>query len=230
MIFIIHSLDKTTEFLSEIPNFLSKEGLTGFEYCILQFPVTDIETIINRIQEYPYQSLILFLGHGASHSVYLPANPADSIKKPLINHSNFQILQGKHFISLSCRSTEFIEKNHVFEHGSTMMGFDDLPTHWQDVWAQREVDANAYLGITDKVLESYRDILVDVFKKALKDTLVDNKNFSFFYYRLRLYINTFITNVVKNKISDNPTLLANLLFELKQGVWMFGDSELSLHT
>lgn len=227
MVFIIHSLDETTKFLSAIPEFLKTQGLTTFEYYILSQQTGNAEEITRQLLETTDQALVVFLGHGASYCIYLPVTP-NQPKTPLIDKDNFHVLSNKGFISLSCRSAEFIQQN--YSVGSTMLGFDDLPTHWEDVWAQREVDSTAYFGITDNVLEYYRGILVDIFKQSLVDTLLPSqKNFSFFYFRLRLYINKFIARVNLEKISDNPILLANLLFDLKQGIRLFGNDNTLLY-
>lgn len=227
MVFIIHSLDETTEFLSAIPKYLETQGVTAFKYCILSQPTGNVEEITKKLLGSTNQDLVIFLGHGASYCIYLPITPGQP-KASLIDKNNFHILGNKGFISLSCRSAEFIQQNYSL--GPAMLGFDDLPTHWDDVGAQREVDATAYPGITDIVLEHYRNILVDVFKQALVDTLLPRpKSYSFFYFRLRLYINKFIARVNLEKISDNPILLANLLFDLKQGIRLYGNMDTLLY-
>lgn len=227
MVAIIHSLDETTEFLSAIPEFLKKQGVTAFEYYILSQQTDNAEEIANQLLGNPDQDLVVFLGHGASYCIYLPFTQ-NQPKAPLIDKSNFHILNNRGFISLSCRSAEFI--HHNYSVGPAMLGFDDLPTHWEDVWAQREVESTAYPDITDSVLENYRRILVDIFKQALADALLPSqKSFSFFYFRLRLYINKFIAQVNLEKISDNSILLANLLFDLKQGIRLFGNDNSLLY-
>lgn len=107
-----------------------------------------------------------------------------------------------------------------------MVGFDDLPTHWEDVMALREVDANAYSGMTDIVLSEFQKSLVEIVKRALLDTIGANRDFNFFYYRLRLYTNVQIGIVEKEKKSDNPNLLAEILFEFKYGLKLLGETHL----
>ena len=221
---IVHSLDKTTQFLSAIPRFIKQGGFNKFEYHVVEHPVSDAEAIIQKIREYPEESLIVFLGHGASHCIYLPITP-DVNKLQLINKDNFHVLHGRHFISLSCRSEEFIRRNYVVTSNSTMLGFDDLPTHWDDVTAIREMDPSVYRNMTDDVLMHFRNLLVDVFQKALLDTLLQGENFKFFTYRLQLYINRHRSNVLLSKVSDNPSLLASILFDLKEGMKLFGNGD-----
>jgi len=219
---IIHSLDPTTEFLYGIIHFLRENWGDKFEYLQITVPDPNLEQITTSIAHTKQGSTIIFLGHGASHSIYLPILEGG---KPtsLITKTNFNILDGRNFIALSCRSSEFINNCFNPDSNNTMLGFDDLPTHWNDVSAEREVDPKTYRGITDDVLEQFREILVSVFCRSLYDAVSKNMDFNQFHLRLRLYINKQIFRVTNYDISNNSTLLANILYELKSGIKLFGD-------
>ena len=227
MILIIYSLDDTTGFLSAIPKFLQENSIE-IELVTLESPVQNVESIIQKIKDYPAGSLIVFLGHGSSSTVYLPINTTDN-KTPLIDKTSFGILATKNFISLSCKSKEFINKEYRQDFHCTMLGFDDLPTGWPDVIAQRDMDKDAYPGMTNEVLEKYCDILVDVFKRSLCDSIASNNDFLFFLRQFRLYVNKHIATTCLGNLSDNPTLLANILFDLKNGLKIVGDKNRRLH-
>lgn len=215
---IIHSVDSTTSFLTPIINSISSAS------AILHISIVESsqqEEVIRRIVELPYDSTVLFLGHGASHCIYLPLSDEGN-KKPLINNSRFDILAGKNFISLSCRSAEFIVNN-FNDATRAMVGFDDLPTHWDDVNAEREVNVAAYQGITDNVLTIFRELLVSIVSFSLRDAIKYKMSFHEFYYRLRFYTSCFIAKVNSESLSDNPSMLANILFEFKMGIKLVGN-------
>jgi hypothetical protein len=220
----IHSHDSTTEFLEGIILFLMGKGYTNFEHIKIVCAAENAEEARNTIANANHGSTIVFLGHGASHCVYLPY-PESQAAEFFINKSNFEILQGKNFICLACRSAEFVRHNFQPADGTAMIGFGDLPTDWQDIYSEHEMgDHTAYAGITGEVLAHFRRLLVDIFAKSLCDAVSNKMNFNQFYLRLRLYTNRSLFQVTNYSISDNPTLLANILFEFKTGTQLLGNT------
>lgn len=224
---IIHSVDHTTEFLTRIVQYLSQKWSNPFRYVEITLPGQNSSLAIESITTATPGSTIVFLGHGASHCVYLPFSEPGR-PSPFLNQENFGILEGKNFISLSCRSSEFIGTHNTNDQRA-MLGFDDLPTHWSDVHIEREINPRAYLGMQDDILEKFREILVNVFSWALHDALVNHLNFEQFRLRLKLYINKQMYEVVTYRHVSNPTLLANILYDLKHGIRLFGDTDTFLY-
>lgn len=223
----IHSYEETTEFLDEILQFLIRRGYKDFEHIRIVSNDNNPGTAAKMIAKAESGSTIVFLGHGASHSVYMPL-VEDRATKAFINKDNFDILNRKNFICLSCRSADFIKNNFVSEHGTAMIGFDNLPTHWHDVSIEREIEQFAFAGITDEVLRHFRDMLVNIFANSLGDAIYENLDFNQFYFRLRLHTNRLMYRTANYSISDNPTILANMLFEFKTGIRLFGNANASL--
>jgi hypothetical protein len=218
----IHSLDPTTRFLIGIPNFLEGRGNVEFDYIAITEPAINSEAAKEAITNATDGSTIVFLGHGASHCTYLPYS-GERATGFFINKTNFHLLAGKNFICLACRSAEFINGNLKTVDKTAMIGFDDLPTHWQDVSLEREmVNPRAYEGITDKVLANFREMLVSIFAQSLYDAVTSRMDFHGFYLRLRLYTNRLMFHAVNYSISDNPSLLANILYEFKTGIQLLG--------
>jgi hypothetical protein len=224
----VHSHDATTEFLEEIIHFLIGKGYDNFEHIKILEGSGGGEEARAKIAGSPPGSTIVFLGHGASHCIYMPYS-GDRAAEVLINRSNFNILHGKNLICLACRSAEFIRKNYAQAGQASMLGFEDLPTHWQDIATVRELDCwNAYSDITDDVLAKFREILVQVFADALYDAVANNLDFHHFYLRLRLYTNRWMYKVPLYSITGNPTMLANILYELKTGIQLVGNPDVTL--
>jgi len=224
-ILLIHCYDHTSAFLEGIMHHLKNKGFTAFDYVKIDQPPPDPGQLTHLITNQDQGTTIIFLGHGSSYGIYWPLLPGSN-PSLFINKSTFDLFSGKNLVCLSCRSADFIRQNFASIPGTAMMGFDDLPTHWEDVWAEREVDHKAYRGMTDDVLSNYRDILVKTFSSALYDAITHHLDFSQFYLRLRLYINRQIFRVTNYAISSKPTMLANMLFELKQGIRLFGNENI----
>lgn len=225
---LVHSLDPTTEFLHEIPAFLKERLPRSWEYITLVKPGADEESTRQIILRAAPRTTIIFLGHGASNCIYGPPFREGVRGNPLLDDQRFSLLQDKNFISLSCRSSEFIGRNFKGKGGVAMLGFDDLPTHWADVEAEREVNWKAYPGIDDKVLEIYQAILVKVVKMALADALGQPMNFEQLYIRLRYYINKEIIRLSTQIVTPQILLLESMLFDLKKGILLKGDGRIEL--
>jgi hypothetical protein len=219
----IHSHDSTTGFLEEVIHSLWAKGYGDFEYFKINEEANGAESARNKIATIDHGSTIVFMGHGASHRIYLPYS-GERTTGTLLQKDSFEILREKNFICLSCRSADFIQDNFNPGSGGAMIGFDDLPTHWQDVFSEREMgNWKAYPGITTNVLETFRQLLVEIFANALYDAVYKMMDFNQFYLRLRLYANRRMFQVTNYSTSDNPTLLANILYDFKNGTRLFGD-------
>lgn len=220
---VIHSLESTTNFLVPITKALDIKH--GIDLHTIDNGVKAPE-ILDLIKQKKNQTTVIFMGHGASHCVYRPSDER-GYASPLINSSNIEVLKGKNFISLSCRSAEFVQSMQVHLEESTLIGFGDLPTYWSDIAAVREFDANAYNGVNDVVLEEFREIIVDSFSKSLNDTIAIGHTFQYLYYRFKLYVNKFLSSVVSD-INISPvdrSILGNLLYDLKDQVILLGNPE-----
>jgi hypothetical protein len=224
---LVHSVDPTTHFLQAIPDFLGGRLHRPWDHITLTQPGAE-EAARQKIQQAAPGTTIIFLGHGASYCIYGPPAKEGVRGSPLLDDQHFSLLQGKNFVSLSCRSSEFISRNFKEKGGSAMLGFDDLPTHWADVEAEREVNWKAYPKIDGEVLERYRTLLVKVFKMALADALSQFMNFEQFYTRLRYYINKELNTLCAQIATPQILLLENMLFDLKKGILLKGERQIEL--
>jgi len=121
-----------------------------FDHLKIHYPIRKIlpnkesyTQTINEIQELPPDSIIFFLGHGASHCLY-GACDEQFERIPFIDKSNIDALTSKSIFALSCRSSEFLYNNR--SNLNSFIGFGNLPTDWGDVFAERDFGDTNYLN------------------------------------------------------------------------------------
>ena len=212
MLTIIYSLDDSTQFLSKIPENLSKHPISSFPIL----PETNDEEIYLFIENIKEKQIILFLGHGGSS--YL----CRENRKQFITKDHLKYFDNKFFFCLSCDSQEFLGKN--FKQNSILnaIGFGDLPTDWNDILGKREYESEAYKGINETIISSYREILVELIINSFTDMFRRELDFkglgNFFLIRLNKKISEVI---LKDKSNEENRILANLLFETKSQMRRF---------
>jgi hypothetical protein len=205
-IICIYPIDETTGFLSPIYKSLSVlEVFTGYQIGVEN---EEIDNVVKDIAESEDGTIVVFLGHGASHCLY------KSDRTPLFANKDFSIFQNKRLFFFSCRSAEFIDTNRHIPL-TEYFGFGNMVTDLDEVLAARNEDANAYPNIDGEVIASYKQILTDILSKKLARTLGAGKNFNDLYLQIKLLFNKEIAIILKEKKHPNYRVLANLLYDTK---------------
>lgn len=202
----IFPTDVSTDFLEPIYSSLST--LANFSGYRIGIREEEIESVIKDIKESEDGTVIVFLGHGASHCLY------KSNHTPLFNNANFNIFQNKRIFFFSCRSAEFIDNNRHIPL-TEYFGFGNMITDIDEVLAARNEDANAYFNIDEAVISSYKQILIDILSKKLARNLGSDNNFNELYLQIKLLVNKEIAITLKEKKHPNYRLLASLLYDTK---------------
>lgn len=203
--------DETTTFLSEIYNLVKEQENT---VCYHFNTNDEIHTkrVKDELKELDADSCFIFLGHGASHSIY--GSPRGNDRTVFFTKKEIEGL-GCQLCFIACRSAELLnEKNNS-------IGFGDIPTDFiYDVLAMREFDSNYLIDIDESDIESFKLIFIDAIKSAFelwffyKDFSILKLN-SFF----RLFINKKICNLLLMKEINNYRNIANILYNLKQELY-----------
>lgn len=197
-----------------------------FDHLKIHFPTRKIlptkeshAQTINEIQELPAGSNIFFFGHGASHCLY---GACDELfeRIPFINKTNIDVLTGKSVFALSCRSSEFLYNNK--SKLNSFIGFGNLPTDWDDVFAERDFgDTNYLKDIDEETINYFRDSLAQIILASLKLDFGKLSNFRPWYLYLRLLINKEIANLLLKRNIPNYRALSNLWFETKHEILIY---------
>ncbi len=200
--------DETLSFLEPIVNDLSKF------IDVFKLTTNNKDEIISKIESLAKDSIIIFIGHGASRCLYGAVEKGD--KQIFINSSNIGILRDKNICAISCRSSEFLDANKSIVNN--YLGFGNIPTEWDEIAAGRDVGDPFYLeGINERELRYY----VSCFKKSTHYCLgafVKHKSIKQLYFDYRLCFNKSIYNLMKNKQRYNHVKLSELIIDTKNEI------------
>ncbi|WP_101690208.1 hypothetical protein [Dysgonomonas massiliensis] len=196
--------DKSTDFLEPIYKMLKKIPDINFVEYRLQNE-NDTDEMIQDISAKD-ESLIIYMGHGSS--LDLQQN-----YKPILKRDSLIILKGKRVFFLSCRSAELLKKCGV--PMKEYIGFGDMLTSWQEIMAERNLDANAYKGITEEHIELFNSILTNSVCQSLAKTIEQKKSFQYLFLKIKIYLNREITRLLLDKQVVGYEILVERLFDLK---------------
>lgn len=206
-IICVYPKDDSTTFLEPIYAILSSFAkFRGFRIETEE----ECNTSIRYIENAKANSTIFFLGHGTAHELQY------SSQKVYVDSSNFSIFKNKKLILLSCKSFDFIRVNKDLSETKNYITFDDLPSD--------EVEFQVLTGIHSTELSNrYNGLLVDSICKSLIDSEELKKGFLYFYRRIKLYINKNISQILYQKGFSDFRVLANILYETKEGIYYSGN-------
>lgn len=197
-ILCLYPIDTTTDFLMPIYEFLSQfDGFNGYRISTSKQDINDIKFEIEKSSS---NNMIIFLGHGASHCVY------GSVKEKILTSDDLIKYNNADCIFLSCRSSEFLKS-----HNGNHIGFGDMPTDYDEVEAERQLNDAQYLEGLDEIdIEYYRNQIVDFFINAIRMSQL--KSLEGFYTAIKLFANKEISNLLLNKKRNHYRLLADLIY------------------
>lgn len=185
----IYPNDPTTLFLEPICKALEVTGQCTILRPEIQANYNDIIQIIKDSED---GTLIIFLGHGTTFSLN------DSNQNPIICNEDFYIFKHKRLFFLSCRSREFISANETTPI-QEYIGFGNMLTDWDEIFQERNNDANAYPNITKEIILQYRELLTKAICADIKDLIISGKDMKYFYIQLRMRLNRSISELLLNK-------------------------------
>lgn len=213
MIYFIYPIDKTTEFLLQIPNRILEKSGRESGNIITIFPNDDsYNSCLDEIANLPDSSIVIFMGHGQDNILW-GAESEIYKKKPLIVRNQVKIFSNKHLFCLSCNSNEFLRSTFNFSKIISSIGFGSLPTEITEVNNNRRLKE---LGINIEVIFNYKEILVELVTESFCDMLDKGLTFNDLSNNFSLRLNKKISEVIlKDKKSVDMKILSDLLFQMK---------------
>lgn len=184
------------EQLKQLPSF------TGYRFNTTE--VTAVEKLHNDLKQINNDSLLFFLGHGASNKLYGSVIDDNSF---LFNHQNTKHLKDVDIICVACRSKEF-----AHNHFNNYIGFGNITSDYQEILDERDSDYN-YMSWADKEdIENFRTLFVNILVNAIKMSKCSELRNLFRI--LKLCFNKEIANILKSKELNHFRELADMLYNI----------------
>ncbi|MEO9502821.1 hypothetical protein [Nonlabens ulvanivorans] len=207
MITVVISIDPTTAFLFEIIKNIKAKNI---EVNLIEIHPSDqsYNDCLDKINELACGSVILFLGHGQSDRLY--GGESDKFdKKPIIKLNEMNIFKDKYLILLACDSSELLKSSFRQAKMIKSIGFGALPTEIEELDNNKKF---ANVGITQKTIDLFRDIIVSTVSEAIIHSLKRNLDF--------IQTKDYLTFLLNNKINDvilvdNNENLGDLIYQMK---------------
>ncbi len=208
-IICIYPEDRTTDFLLPIYEQLELfDDFIGFRFNSL----VSCET--KKIYDPKYfnkDSILFFLGHGASDKLYGSINQ-DGDKQVLFNKNNIDHIKKLDFVCISCRSKEFANKQfHKY------IGFGNITSDFSEVITERNCGDSNYLewATPDDII-----IFQKLFVQSITEAIILSKckDILSIYKMLRFCFNRKIANTLRDRSLSNYRQLADMLFEISNEI------------
>lgn len=199
--------DKSTDFLEPVYEMLKKRTDIVFVEHRLQNK-NDIDAMVKDIST-DEELFVIYMGHGSS--LDLQQN-----YKPILKKENLPILIKKRVFFLSCRSADLLKKCGV--DIKEYIGFGNMLTSWQEIMAERNLDACAYEGMTEKHINLFNSILTNSVCCSLAKTIEQKKSFYYLFSKIKIYLNREIVNLLREKKVEGYQILVEQLFDLKHNL------------
>lgn len=205
MIYIIISIDPSTQFLFEIINNLKKSGL---EFKVLEIHPNEesYAKTLEEISSFEKKSKIIFLGHGQSNQLYGGESLNLFPKKAFAKLTEMNIFQEQNLFLLACDSASLIKSSFRQSRVIKSIGFGGLPTSLEEVEKDKKLSAE---GISEQTIEDFKNEIVNTVSIALA---LHHKDFNRLSDYLTLLIDQRINNAILVKKDRN---LADLLFKMR---------------
>jgi hypothetical protein len=205
VIYIIISIDPSTQFLFEIINNLKKSGL---EFKVLEIHPNEesYAKTLEEISSFEKKSKIIFLGHGQSNQLYGGESLNLFPKKAFVKLTEMNIFQEQNLFLLACDSASLIKSSFRQSRVIKSIGFGGLPTSLEEVEKDKKLSAE---GISEQTIEDFKNEIVNTVSIALA---LHHKDFNRLSDYLTLLIDQRINNAILVKKDRN---LADLLFKMR---------------
>ncbi|MBN9483398.1 MAG: hypothetical protein BGO70_13025 [Bacteroidetes bacterium 43-93] len=221
-VLIILPFDNSTVFLREITSYI-KNKIDKAKFSIFYVDPTHESHLKckNEIAELPKNSTIIFLGHGSSYSLHGAKDEKFELKNFISSREDQVLFQSQKLFLLSCYSIEFLKRLDK-RYLVAGIGFGNLPTEWDEILAERELDASAYADITENILKEFKKLLINIIKFSLVEAFSEDHSFGDLYLRIRLRLNKNITSLLLSKVKQDQ-ILARFLYNIKTDFYFLGN-------
>jgi len=199
----IYPKDDSTAFLQPLCDTICAK----YKAIRLQGDSTEDDDYLDTLEGLSTQvDVVFFLGHGCSDALYgINLNPI--ICK---GNNNIHLLGHKALILCACRSTEFIDANHL----SPAWGFGFIPTSLDDAQNGRLHKLEIKnLGMVD--IDYFQDTFINIWLKTLDgvDVFDVRKFYQEFSYNTNVEI---VKCLTKQKHLPHYRMVADMLYYLKE--------------
>jgi hypothetical protein len=176
---------------------------------------------------------VVFIGHGRSDRLYGANSYSNVFVSPyyeayldyendnFISKDNIDVFSGKKVFCLSCNSADGLGRLAVQNGASAFIGFGDIPT-----------DNEVLPQIGTKLphlIARFKGEITWIVKTSLLYSLKKNHNFYQLADTVRLFVNVRINeNILRHRSLRQRRLLADYLYDFKQGMKLFGDGNQKL--
>jgi hypothetical protein len=236
---IVHPEDSTTGFLDKIKNHLNNELAHLTHHYNVKPNENSHINCLKDILDHPENGLILFMGHGRSNYLYGAKGKSfdnafisDDAKKEhlqdyfykekFITFDNIDTFKNKKVFCLTCNSNGKIGVEAIKKGAKVFLGFGDLPTSIEELKEQGEENKpGTSLASIERVLKTEINYIV---KKSITIGIKKKQTFEQLYDLIRFITNQRIAYylVDQKKVSERK-LIANYLYNFKQGVVIYGN-------
>lgn len=197
----------TTDFLDPIGN------IFGHQYFIIDDNDEAHAKALSTIEALKDTSLIVFLGHGCSTSLY-SANTENYLQKNFIDSSHSKLFYKHNVLFLACRSEQFISRISDFKN---IIGFGNIISSREEIVAEADA-TGVFRELEDYEIEMFNNFYVTAVKKTFELLLSEKIQFKQVASYISFFINKSIQSVLKDKTLKNRIELAQLLFEFRNEI------------
>lgn len=196
--------DDTTSFLAPIGNLFG-------ENC---FVVDDNEdshnAALSKLKELQPTSLVIFLGHGTSFSLY-SAKSATFEQRDFITKDHNSSFAGHNVIFLACRSEQLISKLNGYQN---IIGFGNIISSRHEIAHDAEITGK-FRELKDEDIERFNESYVHAISSTLELLFSGKIVFSQVSNYISFFINKCINKVLRDHNLKNRIELSTLLFEFR---------------
>jgi len=210
MIYVIISIDPSTNFLFEIVDNLKSNDFIKF--VLVEIHPNDIsyQNSFESISKFEKNSIVLFLGHGQPNQIYGGEIPKQYLKKPIVKLNEMSIFQDQSLFLLACNSSELIKSSFRYSKFVKSIGFGGLPTSIEEIQKDKKLS-----------LEDISNETIEEFKKAIVETV--SESLIYFFKRNDndfIFLKDYLILLIDKKINEsiflkNNRSLADLLFRMR---------------
>ena len=203
---IIYPHDDSSSFLLKPFHFLQNKfkSLTYYEV----FPNDDSHlTCLSLIKKFDN---IVFMGHG-SHVSLCGARTSEYNKQDFLSYKVINELERKTWLFFSCNSCDLIKRC----SNINAIGFGNLPTSTGEIQGAREIDIDAYKGVTSEVIELFKKSINWIIVESVTSLINENLSTQDLYNRCSLLITKRMVDSLNNPSDPEQRALVDLLFEMK---------------
>ncbi len=202
--------DVSTDFL--LPIYRQLENLS--EFVGYRFNTLDSQkknNLYETLNQLEDNSLLIFLGHGASNRLYGSVDEKGT-KQELFNKHNTDHIRNLDFFCIACRSNEF-----AHNHFQNYIGFGDITSDFSEIEAERNLGDSHYMNwATEEDLTVFQQEFTGAIVDAIR--LTNCKSLSSIYKMLKLCFNKRIATLLVNKNISNYRHIADMLFDVTNDI------------